>query len=378
MKPSWTDECWDTAASLADRLSPRSVERARTVLRAVFPQALTDMLVQMDHPVVAKQLTYPGRGHLLELGVAVGTLHKQLQDVKRLRNADEYESVASEYRAGLMFRRAGAVLECPSHEPGRARCEFVAKFPDGYRLAIEVKLPKVSDVQCCVMRVQHELLIKLIDRFHWLSAMSPSARAHFCFAPNVMELIDQHAVDHLKLSCWVDDAVLRATDSIRRGPLFGTIDLGRVGLLQFHKEAGLAGIQFSASGPPQDAKKRSRQLQRNLLNKAAKQTTEAQFPGVIVLDTERDGLIKNTLTFLQDWANRQPSLAAVLMIERDVIANRMYGNVDIVFGPRFDEAMPALSTLFDVCEKGHLHYNPLSSLVTPCPCVWLPNNCGEQ
>ncbi len=53
------------------------------------------------------------------------------------------------------------------------------------------------------------------------------------------------------------------------------------------------------------------------------------------------------------------------------------GNVDMVIGTEFESAMPALSMLFDACDKRHLHCHPLSTLAIPCPSAWLTDSASS-
>jgi hypothetical protein len=369
--PNWTTMDWEQALAWANRLSPKAGKTVLAILGQLFPPTLTNTLRVEHHPVVGKQWANVGRAYLLEVGAAVAVLRPDVHDIGRLRNPNEFEGAAAELCAGLMFKRAGAKLERPPSEYGRRRCEYIATFPDGYRLAVEVKLPDISDDEPDANRVEFELLMVLMERFAWLSNLAPSARATFHLAPDVIHLGNRHEVNMDELTLWVDDAVNRVRAAASASSVFGEFDLGRIGSLLVHDEPGLNSLCFDAIAF-RDAKRRSRQIKRNLLNDGARQIGETGLPGVIVLDVQRDGMVRSTLGFLSSWALNKKSLAAVIVVERHVINGQLWGCVEVLPGPEFDAAMPALSTLFDGCDAGHLHYNPLSEAASPCPCTWLP------
>ncbi len=93
-------------------------------------------------------------------------------------------------------------------------------------------------------------------------------------------------------------------------------------------------------------------------------------PGILILDTDADGLARNGLDQLQQrWVDRKPQVGAVLVLEREYSAERAYGNVRLLPGPRIEEVSELLYAL-ERCEAGHLHYQPVSSPETPCPAMF--------
>jgi hypothetical protein len=132
-------------------------------------------------------------------------------------------------------------------------------------------------------------------------------------------------------------------------------------------------VLLDADGPEASARDLALRVRR-LLNKAVRQIDEAGLPGVIILDLQRDHLARNAIGFWAQWAQRKQSLAALLVISRSSSASdgRMYGEIDVLPGPRVDATEDVLSDMLSICTDGHLHYNPLSTPSTPCPCTWLP------
>lgn len=369
----WVENWWEVPLGLADRLTALGAVTARDALRSTFPPSLIPTLRAERHPIVSHQFTIVGRLGLLELGLAIACVPAEPDDIQRLRDPAEYEGVAAELRAGLMLVRAGARVARPPHT-GRKRCEYVATFPNGERLAIEVKYPSESERELDAARVSYELLMALMERLHWLPLVVPGAWATFHFAPTILDLGDREGVDPERLREAVDGIVERVAGALAGGSWYGTVDLGRLGSFELREDERVVGVQFAGAGPEMEPRKLGGRLRRNLLNKAARQVGETKLPGIVVLDVQRDALARNALWFLAGWARRRESLAALVVIDRSSVAGHggLHGAVDILPGPRFDAARDALSRALEVCGDGHLHYSPLSSFPSPCPFTWLP------
>jgi hypothetical protein len=373
IKPNWVDDpYWEQPLAAVDRVTAHGVLLARGALREVFPQSLTHELVASAHPVVAEQFTYVGRLRLLELGLAIALAGAEDAEVDRLRKAAEFDGVAAELRASLMLVRAGARLERPIGAPGRMLCERLATFPGGERLSLEAKLPDESERDLHLVRVESTLIGELMQRFEWLQTHVSAARATFHFAPEISELLGSEGATDRRNAA-IEQAVERVRAAVSEGSPFTTIELGVLGTLAIRPEAALQNLQFDAFGPPMDARRTKRRLTRNLLSKAANQVSETGLPGVIILDLRRDYAAINAVGLLDRWAMQRPSLAAILVVDSTVMATdgRMYGNVDVVPGPRFSEVSTVLAGAFDSCSSGHVHYNPLCTPSSPCPLAWL-------
>lgn len=370
IQQDWTRSEWERAVAGAELLTARGASLALSALRQIFPPSLTTNLQAARHPIVAHQLTHAGRAHLLELGIAAAFVRPGVQDVRRLRDPGEFSGIAAELRAGFMFSRAGMVLAPPP--PGRCRCEYVAESPDGRRIAIESKLPDVTDAELDLARVEYEVLMLLMDQLRWLPEIVTSGFATFRFAPAIAELGDRHRLDQALAKVRVQTAGSAVAETLSVEPHKRVFELPRIGALVLREEPDVGYLQFDSVGVPRDAKRRSQQLRRNNLNDGLSQIRAAGAPGVIVVDAQRDGSVRNTLGFLQQWAHNKAGLAAVIVIDRHVIQDRLYGCVDLLPGPCFDDVSDLLWDLFDVCSDGHLHYSPLTSLDGPCPCHWLP------
>lgn len=373
MADDWTERCWEAPLAAADRLTPQLRGISCAALRSVFPPSLVDTLRAARHPIVAHQFTVAGRLGLLELGLAVASLPAADDDIHRLRDPGEFEGAAAELRGGLMLQIAGGRLQRPPHIPERQRCEYIAEFPGGHRLALEVKCPNQGDEERDVERVSSDFFMEFMHRFRWLSPALPPGRATIHLAPSLLDLQlgDRTAVDSLRVRQVVEDAAERIMEALRTG-FTPTISLGSIGTLEIRPDPLMNGVFLDARGPDVSARDLALRVRR-LLNKAVRQIYEAHLPGLIILDLQRDHLARNAIGFWAQWAQRKQSVAAVLVISRSCSATdgRMYGEVDVLPGPRLSAVEKVLSDVLTVCADGHLHYNPLSTPSTPCPCTWL-------
>lgn len=376
IQTAWVEDGqWHAVLACVDRLTRHGRAASSSALRAVFPPSLTPDLVAMGHPVVAEQRSYVGRLRLLELGLAISITGANDEELGRLRNAAEYEGVAAELRAALLFARARANLRRPVGIHGKKQCERIATFPTGERIAVEVKLPDAGERELSAFRAESSLISELLGRFAWLRTHVSEVRATFYLAPGIVQLVEGVGCADRRVSSAIDEAVERVRSDIARGWQLATrTDLGAVGSLAIRSAPGTRGIQFDTFIPSSDDRKVSGRLTRNLLAKAGQQVAETGLPGVIVLDLARDSEAINAVGLLRRWAQRRPSVGAMLIVDRTVMGGdgRMYGTVDVVPGPRFAEVSSVLASALDTCSDGHLHYNPLCSPTSPCPMTWLP------
>jgi hypothetical protein len=373
LEDEWANTGWEGPLALADRLTARQQAAALEALRSVFPRSLAPGLRRDRHPVVASQMTTAGRLGLLEIGLAIAAVPAGSEEIQRLRDADQYEGVVGELRVGLMFKRAGGKLRRPA-AVGPHRCEYIVAFDDGAQLAIEVKTANEAERELEGTCVSYELLMALMERLAWIERFVPHARATFDFDPTILELSSRRDVGRDRFNQAVRDVVGRVWDALESGAGIRTVDLGGVGRLEIADEPSIAGVQFSAKGPISSPDEIERRLRRNYLAKASKQTRASALPGIVVLDVQRNMSARNALDLLAGWAQRQESLAALLLIDRSTVAGdqRLCGAVDILPGPRFDAAEVALASALETCADQHLHYNPLCTPSTPCPFEWLP------
>jgi hypothetical protein len=360
MHAEWTRRDWERVVPLANKLGAESIRTALEALRTLFPPEFVGVLPFGGHPLVAQQVTYPGRLRLLELGHAIARVGIDATDIARLRDPSEYESTAAELRAALMFERAGAVLERPPLVRGAKRCEYIG-VADGWRFAIEAKLPDISDEERDTLVVETQLLRELMGRLDWLGATLGGVRATFHFAPTILTLGNRFGPSPEVFDRAIDAALLALRAAASRGSLLGTTELGAIGTLAIRKEPMLERIQFDGFSPSIEPGLFMRRLRRNL-NYAIQQITAAGLPGIIVLDTDRQTLARNALGLLARWAEGKAPLAALLLVDRD-------SGVDVLPGRRFAEAEGLLAEALELCDDGHLHYDPLSHLVTPCPLI---------
>ena len=272
-----------------------------------------------------------------------------------------------------MFVRAGARLERPTPPVGGRRCERIATFSSRKRLAIEVKLPEISDRGHDLTRVESALMMDLVPALDWLRSFASGARATLHFAEGVLALGDRHRVDAELTKLAVEGAVERVRAAVRDGNIFRTIELGPIGSLVIRSEPDVQGVQFDAFGPPGDPRRIKRRLARSLLNDAAQQVAASGVLGVIVLEVTRDYAALGALPLLADWVQTKASLAAVLVVDHTVMSDgRLYGAVHVLPGPRVEDVATELASTLELCASGHIHYNPLCTPARPCPMTWLP------
>lgn len=367
LKSDWTQTHWDRLRAVVDRLTPQEFEAALAWLHDVFPPDLADSLWARNHPVASHQYSYVGRLSLLELGHALAIVPPDDYAVRRLRQPDEYEGVAAERRVALLLVRAGAQLE-PIGAVGGKRCEYVARLPDGQRLAVEVKLPSMGESERKLELATLHFKAELEKHMLWLQECVPGARVTFHFSREIADLVDHGEVNSEQLRSCVE-AVERVRAAMYRNSPPGQIDLGRIGTLDISQGSPNRRVQFDAFEPLRSVRELSRRVTRNLLKDAMTQIGAARLPGVVVLDIYRDVVVGNATDALRNWASQQSSLAALLILDRTVVASdgRMYGSVNVLPGPERRSAMPLFRRAFDTCVAGHCHYNPLCTPSSPCP-----------
>ncbi len=366
----WTRISWERVLASADRLDPETATLALDALRAVFPAAWIDSGLAQAHPLAMEQHWYAGRLVLLELGLAIALLGLGDADLERLREPAEYRSTAAEMRARLLLRRAGATTEPPAARVGRKRCEWIARWPDGVELAIEVKLPDVSARTRVTYAIMGAVADELAEQIQVIACQLPGVRATLNFGPGWGEVIAEGAVKMELLKPRVAEVVARLNEATRRSAPFGRHALGLLGTLelQLDPQAQRLVIHGHSTYPRRVAQRLTRG---GVLAKAAKQIEDAGIPGVIVLDIEDDVFARNALPQLVRWLERRPQVAAILMLDRTVMPDgKLYGTADIVPGQSVERIAPVLAGL-DVCASGHLHYNPLCVPSEPCPMTWL-------
>lgn len=368
----WTRASWDRVLEAADRLDPDAATAALSVLRGIFPPEWTDSGEADAHPLAMEQHWHAGRLELLELGIAIAVLELEPDDLHRLRHHAEYQGVAAELRARLLLHRAGATLAPPT-APGK-RCEWIAHWPNGVQLAVEVKLPHTSDFTRATYGVMGAVAHELAIQTSAVADRLPEVRATVHFGPGWRQVAAAGAISTQLLRAHVAEVAACVIGAAGSMSPFGRHDMGALGALEITSAPGAPRLVIDGFGEETDPRRIARRLTRGgVLAKAAKQIENAGVPGVVVLDIQHDAFSRNAFIELRRWLERKPTVGAILMLDRTVMADgKLYGTVDVVPGPSFEAVAPVLIGL-DICTAGHLHYNPLCSPSDPCPMTWLPS-----
>jgi hypothetical protein len=82
-------------------------------------------------------------------------------------------------------------------------------------------------------------------------------------------------------------------------------------------------------------------------------------------------MARNGLSHLTAWARQQHQLGVVIVLEREHSNRATYTHVRCLPGPRVLEVQE-VADAFEACDQGHVHYAPICTLASPCPChFWL-------
>lgn len=135
----------------------------------------------------------------------------------------------------------------------------------------------------------------------------------------------------------------------------GVYSMGPAGSLRVARAAGgPPAFHFGGDQIPTDQRQPARKVWGDL-DAAVKQLKRGDGPGVIVLDTCHDGLLRNQFAEVAEFLHAQDwdRLAGVLVLDR-----RVNGTPDCMAifarGPCWAEALPMLHG-FRSCDHGHLH-----------------------
>lgn len=368
---NWTEMFTSDMAAAANRLQPKHLQIAKAGLCRMCPPDLAPYLEELRHPLAAKAFTRPGWMRLLELGLAIELLPATEAHIKRSRKSDQFGGFMAEVQALLMVRRR-AVLESPAHVVGQDRCEAIARFPDGQKLALEAKHLDLSDDARDTEPVLTNLFFEIQRAIPPLRCAVGGARATVYFSEAIKDLGNRTGVDFERLRDRVRAAAEKLASQLHRGDPFGTFELEGLGSLSVRPEPGATGVTCDAYGPPIDQALQNRRVRR-VLNKALAQTSAVELDGLIILDIEHDASARNSLAFVSHWATRKDKLAAVLVVERySLPGGSLCARADVLPGRAYEKYARNVMSLLEFCGDGHLHYSPLSRLAAPCPLTtWL-------
>lgn len=351
LKSDWTRDHREVVEKAADRVRVDELHEAREALIAVFPQSDVATLRESGHPLFPRFPSEVTQFYALELGLALRATSPDSKLIKRLRSPTQYEGAAAECRAAFMIcYRTGASFRPPPTATGRKQCEYIADFPGGASLAVEVKSPQESEERSRGVVGEAVALMDIMTNV----LAEPFQQGDVCVRVRFGdELLDASAAAGL---------IRAALDANHRG----AVDLGVFGTAEIRDGRSGRGIEFDGIGKPESAE-RVALRQRRKLRKALKQVNDADVPGLIVLDVYRDPITHNAREVLRRWAGRKPGVAALVVVDRESYLGRIDGSVAVLPGPEVSKIPDAFWNAFDRCGGGHLHYNPLCSPREPCP-----------
>lgn len=371
----WTsDPSWDEA--LSQCLCREEAGRGLASMRRSIPPEKLHLLTALTggsaaHPLVYDYISRNGRFEFVEFMVALHRFApRRLRD--RVRNRTEYVAFQAEMLTGLTVSSTGA---CMVHEPlGREGSpDWLATWPTGERLYIEVKCPHSS-----MMRRRLEWVTIYFQRA-LMGLFQSSARVVADTGTWIRIELDEDLARELASSGIVNDdglANTRAFDEFAAEAMRtieemvwpvpdGSYPMGRAGVLVVERSGGEARFDFGGFIPNSDENEEARRLTAELEETVKRQLARGRDPGLIVLETQRDSLLRNRVQDIasilssESWCD---NVAGVAVLER-----RVNGTPDcrVLFipGPCWESARPMLNG-FARCEYDHFHAH---SLIFPRP-----------
>jgi hypothetical protein len=360
--PSWQE-------TLAELRDPAAATAWLGRLREVFrPQWSLEAL---DHPVQIDCAFRTHRATLLELGQVLSTVRcRGVQD--RLRAPKEYAGARQELHGGALLLEMGADLVYEPTHP-KSGPDWYATWPDGSAY-VEVKLPRTS-VRANLREVRasqftSEFLAALGDDVPNSGGLLITFRLAESFIDGMGERLDDTSMatrDALRAAAAFSSmAKLRGTLGPPREPIVLAKGCGVHVRRQRDAQARLAVDGFFMVA---DEDENSLRLKDDL-ERASQQLKEVPGRRVVLLDTSQDAALNapsrratetvRALIATESWAAR---LACVMTVYR----HYPHTIVEFVLGRNDDapETFRLLRSKLRLCERGHLHCEPLVPL-TPC------------
>lgn len=379
----WTRAAdWEAVAAHADRIDAWLRPHLLRRLRGAFPVDWVKSDDMHRHPVTYAQITRPGRMYLLEFAYALAALGADGKTIKRLRHPKQYSGAASEFLVGLFLVACGATLTpAPPSPKTRKRCEWIATMSSGEQFAVEVKRVEQSEKHKDLLCAEIHLYMDLMVRVARLLEPRPELRATVRFAPSVREVVERRAaheepaVDRERAEALCVEAAALVERALDKDPLPTDISLGAIGDLSLRYAPDDPNRVLQGVFIQPDRRALFRHARREL-RKARQQVGGRGFPGIVFLDLDGDGLLVNARDELARWVDSKDELGALVLVDRTALEGRFHTLMTVLPGPRIDEVWPLLEGGLETCDLGHLHYDPVCTLPSPCPFTWLPRAIG--
>lgn len=308
--------------------------------------------------------------------------------VPRLLAADQYDGACAELRAGLFLRAAGAHAEW---QPPGARMgpDWLARWGSN-ELGVEVKRPETSaraearsflESQFIIelMRLEAEAPLRVSTRTRLRLEFSERAFDRFATSEqafrSVAELRALVREDALRRFARETLDVIRA--HCLNGGATGHFDAGRIGTFTLQADADARPeVQFQMLSPPRDTSHEAGRILQTL-SRAGKQVSGGA-PGLIVLDAGGDFALTGSWEAIQEtlrepWAGNVADVAVVAHHytgDDELGASRPSNLFYVVPGKRADALERTLLTGVRVCERNHLHFDPIIAPPEHCPIRW--------
>jgi hypothetical protein len=342
---------------------------ALAALKRVFTPAWSSLQSGTKglHPVVYDALTIGGRHRLLEVGAMLSSVDVSRRLRERLLLAEEYRGACAELHVALLMTAAGAQYEAEpvkdgTGPDGRARW-------DGGSIAIEVKRPHESARSKATQQVELDFFNEFsraittppldVDTGVWLT-LHVSA--------NEWPRTATGAPDSARISELARDVAgtVRARMQQPTRPAQFAAGLG----VTVNVQLGLRDeprVQISMYSRRNDYEHEANRLFTTVREAANQLAAVRDVPGLVVLDADADLGILNHLNeveamLTEDWAR---SLAGVAVVTKDSSADEQIGDarldtvVRIIPGRLARSLAGTLVPRLRVCERGHLHVDPL-------------------
>jgi hypothetical protein len=387
--PPWKtlpeDGCWTTDASwnefVARVRNAADADRALRALAQVFPPewAIRENSAREKHPISHCYVWKNGRFELLDIGLALADGAFTRSTARRLRTSSAFFQTAAELWVGSLLRAAGAD---PFHEPHlrsqKPGPDWFATWPAGERLAVEVKVPRLSEVDRVLQEASAKFIFAMSRELDKVTKPVRRVILELRLAPEVFAQVIEHGIVRnpalIELVETLGRNVAAAIAPVASATDVGTHSIGPLGSLTFKPIAGDPGLQI---GTPTFTAEPGHELSRlvSTIRHAAAQLASVDAPGIAMIDAH-DLFVPAPLRgvlegLLKDEHVAGPALGAALLRwgSNRIDAGVPYKGVFVLRGPDFDRIPEQFWSAFNRCHVGHYHFEPLKDPNEPYLCA---------
>lgn len=290
----WAKSEWFTEVA-PEHASALAISEAVAALRPIFsPERVRELPGngRMPHPFAWHYFQRGGIRLLLRLGRCLSLIGSPPEIVSDLIHPTRFETRSAEAWAGALFVRLGAKIRfVPEREEGM-KPEFIATFPEGHRLAVEVKGLSTSEKENWLHRVTLAFMQGI-----WDTQMTRDPRQHSPSRADITPPIERlQEIAQLKSEPLEEARALgRAVgeqwaEFLEHRPPVGRHAVSpslRVDILPDGEWSGSG--QFMMRSPPPPKLHAFQRLQRGPLRGASLKFQQHELPGVLVIEKPEMG-----------------------------------------------------------------------------------------